>query len=64
MKSTFALKYDSESGISYVEKVQEKMTKNHTETTSEEQTGFMPQMLDTNGKPHKYCPVGRFENYL
>ena len=63
-KSTFALKYTTESGISYIEKVQDEMTKNHTEITAEVQTDIMPQMLDENGKPHKYCPVCSFENCL
>ena len=63
-KDTFALKYDSDSGISYVEKVQNEQTKNHYETNAEIVTGFIPQMLDESGRPHKYCPVHSFENYL
>ena len=63
-KGTFALKYDSESGISYIEKVIDEQTKNHNETTSEVVTGFMPQMLNESGRPHKYCTVCSFENYL
>ena len=63
-KNTFALKYDAESGISHVEKVQDEQTKNHCETNAEIVTGFMPQMLDDTGRPHKYCPVRSFENYL
>ena len=63
-KDTFALKYDSDSGISYVEKVQDKQTKIYCETNAEIVTGFMPQMLDESERPHKYCPVHSFENYL
>ena len=64
MKDTLALKYNSDSGISYIEKVQDEQTKNHFETNAEIVTGFMPQMLDESRRPHKYCSVCSFENYL
>ena len=63
-KSTFELKYDVDTGITYLEKVFDEMTKNHQETNCEIQTGFMPQMLDSSGKPHKLCPIHSFENYI
>ena len=63
-KDMFQLHFDSETGISYVKKIQDEETKNHRETDSEIITGFMPQMLDTNGRPHKMCPVHSFENYV
>lgn len=27
-------------------------------------TGFMPQILDIDGRPHRLCPVRSFENYM
>ena len=56
--------HDSETGISYVKKVQDEMSKYHKETNQEIITGFMPQVLDIDGKPHRLCPVCSFENYL
>ena len=47
-----------------MEKVEDETTKNHKETNYEVQTGFMPQMVNSNGKPHKLYPVRSFENYL
>ena len=63
-KSTFQLHYDTETGISYVKKVIDEVQKNHQECDNEIITGFMPQMLDDNGKSHKLCPVRCFENYI
>ena len=63
-KSTFELKFDQESGITCLEKVIDEMTKNHKETNVEILTGFMPQMLDSTGQPHKYCLIHSFENYI
>ena len=50
--------------MAYVKKVMNEMSKNHKETDHEIITGFMPQLLDLNGRPHKLCPVRSFENYL
>ena len=60
----FDLKFETDTAITYLQKVIDKMTKNHKETDAEVQTGFMHQMLDTNGQPHKYCPICSFENYV
>ena len=62
-KGTFKLMFDVESGISYVQKVEDEMSKNHHETNHEIITGFMPQMLNSQGTPHHLCPVRSFENY-
>lgn len=63
-KDTFQLIFDNETRIAYVKKVQDELTKNHRESDNEMITGFMPQLLDTNGKSHRLCPVRSFENYV
>ena len=63
-KDTFKLMYYVETSITYVKKFQGELSKNHKEGDQEIITGFMPQLLDTNGRPHKLCPVRLFENYL
>ena len=62
--NTFDLVYDTETWITYVKKVVDELTKNHKEVNSEITTGFMPQILDVDGKPHKMCPVRSYENYI
>ena len=48
-----------------MKKVQDELTKNHKEKDNVKIIiGFMPQILDTYGKPHRLCPVRLFENYL
>ena len=39
---TFQLEYDQESGICFMKKVIDEVTKNHQETNNEVITGFMP----------------------
>ena len=63
-KDFFQLIYDSDTKITFVKKVKDEMTKNHKETNAEVLSGFMPQILDSNGQPHKLCPVRSFENYI
>lgn len=63
-KTTFDLHFDVETRIAYVRKVQDEMTKNHKQNDNEIITGFMPQLLDADGRPHKMCPVRSFENYM
>ena len=63
-KSTFKLEFDTDSQIAYVCKVKDEMTKNHKDTGDEITTGFMPQILTAEGKPHKMCPVHSFVNYI
>ena len=60
--ATFELKIDPDSGISYVKKVIDEMTKNHRETDRELVTGFMPQLRNADGTIAKMCPVRSFEN--
>ena len=62
-KETFQLHFDTETNISYVKKVMDEISKNHQECDNEIITGFMPQMLTSEGFPHKLCPVRAFENY-
>ena len=61
---TFQLQFDQETGIAFVKKVQDELLKNHQETDQEIVTGFMPQLLDRNGRPHHLYSVRSFENYL
>ena len=61
---TFKLQYDVSTGMSYVKKVQDELTKNHREKDNELITGFMPAIKDSTGKVAKMCPVRSFENYL
>ena len=58
-KDTVKLHFDSETGISYVKKVQDKANKetNYKETDNEIITGLMPQILDMNGHLHNLCPM-------
>ena len=63
-KDTFQLQFDVESGMTYVKKVQDEMSKNHKETDQEIKTGFMPQLLDIDGCTHRLCLVRSFENYI
>ena len=63
-KDTFALEFNPETGMSYVYKRRDEQQKNHKETNNPIITGFMPQMLDGNGHPHKLCPVRSYENYI
>ena len=63
-KNTFQLEYDPETRMSYVRKIVDEIQKNHQETNEEIITGFMPQIIQPNGMPHKLYPVQAFENYL
>ena len=63
-RDIFKFHFDSDTQITYVKKEKDEQTKNHREADSEVQTGFMLQVLDSNRRPHKLCPVCSFENYL
>lgn len=63
-KSTFKLHFDVDTQIPFVKKVQDELTKNHKEGDEEIVSGFMAQILDTNGQPHRHCPIRSFENYI
>ena len=45
-------------------KIEDELTKNHREKDSELITGFMPQLLNADGTPHRLCPVQSYENYI
>lgn len=64
MKDTFELVFDTESKIAYVKKSKDELTKNHRESDNNMVTGFMPQILDISGCPHRLCPVRSFEIYI
>ena len=61
---TFELQYDTTTGITYVKKIVDEMTKNHREKDTELITGFMPQLKNPDGSIAKLCPVRSFENYI
>ena len=63
-KNTFSLAYNKDTGMSYVYKQKDEMQKNHKECNNPIITGFMPQLLDTTGRPHHLCPIRSFENYI
>ena len=64
-KSSFKLQYDEDTQISYILKAEDEMTKNHTETTSEIITGFIPSIMDpSTGQCHRLCPVRSYTNYI
>ena len=63
-KEDFALEYDAETNIAFVRKVKDELTKNHKDSDIDVTSGFMTQVLDANGRPHKLCPVRNFENYV
>ena len=63
-KDTFQLQFNQETGIAFVKKAQDELSKNHQEADQEIVTGFMPQLLDHNGHLYHLCPVRSFENYL
>ena len=63
-KSTFELVYNEETKITYLERMQDEVTKNHKETNNEIITGCMPQILDNNVHPHHICPIRSHKNYI
>ena len=58
-KETFKLKQDPATGINYIEKVQDKETKNHRETDSDIITAYMPEIAGS-----KMCPVMSYITYV
>lgn len=50
--------------MAYVKKVCDETDKNHNQHDTEMVTGFMPQLLDANGRAHKMCPVRSYKNYM
>ena len=58
-KDTFEVRIDADTGVKYVVKSQDELTKNHRENDREQFSGYMPESRD-NPK----CPVSSFEKYL
>ena len=63
-KEDFAPEYDEDTNIAYVRKVKDELTKNHKDLDIDITSGFMTQVMGSDGRPHKLCPVCSFENYL
>ena len=53
-----------ETGIAYVQKVVDALTKNHREKDTEPITGFMLQFINPDGTVARLCPVRLFQNYI
>ena len=63
-KNTFKLTFNSETCTTDVKKVQDELSKNHYEADQEVKTGLMPQLLNSEGRPHKLFPVRLYKNYI
>ena len=63
-KEDFALEYNTEINIAFVHKVMDELTKNHKDLDIDVTSGFMTQVLDSNGRPYKLCQVWSFEKYI
>ncbi|CAG2223465.1 unnamed protein product [Mytilus edulis] len=57
-KSTFALKTDPDTGMRYIEKILDELTKNHRGNDKETTSGVMPEATGS-----MYCPVDSFIKY-
>lgn len=58
-KSTFEVLNDPKTGLKYVSKCEDELTKNHRANDRESTSGVMPEFP---GSP--YCPVKTFEMYI
>ena len=63
-EENFELEYDTETNIAFVCKVKGELTKNHKDLDIDVTSSYMTQVLDSNGRFHKLCPVQSFENYV
>ena len=63
-KETYQIGYDEESGITCILKAKDECTKNHQETNNPVLTGYMPEIIGSDGKPHKMCLVRSFKSYI
>ena len=43
-KTTFGVKTDPKTGLKFIRKLEDEMTKNHRETDKEESSGIMPEV--------------------
>ena len=62
-KETFRIGLDPD-GLEYIFKAHDEATENHKETNNPILTGYMPDILDPNGRSHKFSPVKLFKMYL
>ena len=58
-KETFSVQTDPDSGLRYVVKAKDELTKNHRENDNESFSGYMPE---SQGNPR--CPVSSYEKYI
>ncbi|XP_071135474.1 uncharacterized protein KIAA1958-like [Mytilus edulis] len=58
-KCTFTIKTDIKTGLKYVTKAKDELTKNHRESDKELVSGVMPESPGS-----VYCPVASYENYI
>ncbi|CAG2236087.1 KCTD1_15 [Mytilus edulis] len=58
-KSTFSVKTDPKTGLKYVVKTLDELTKNHRSSDKEKTSGIMPENSGS-----EYCPVSSFEKYV
>ncbi|VDI71655.1 Hypothetical predicted protein [Mytilus galloprovincialis] len=58
-KSTFSVKKDPKTGLKYVVKTLDELTKNHRSSDKEKTSGIMPENSGS-----EYCPVSSFEKYV
>ena len=63
-KETFRIAVDHDTNMEYIFWAKDELTKNHKETDNAIITAFMPSILDSNGQPHKNCPVASFKLYV
>ena len=63
-KDDFQLDYDQDTNIAYVKTVKDELTKHHKDVDIDVTSGLMTQVLSSDVRPHKLCPVRSFENYL
>ena len=58
-KSTFAVETDPKTGLQYVKKCVDELTKNHRGNDREMTSGVMPESSESD-----YCPVKSFQKYI
>ena len=63
-KDHFALDYYTKTSKAFVKKVKDELMKNYRDSDVGVTTGFMPQIIGADGRPHKLCPVRSYENYI
>lgn len=59
-RNTFIIRTDPDTGIQYVMKKQDELSKNHQFNDDDKITGYMPEMPNNP----RYCPVNSFHTYI